>query len=229
MPQNWLFLKSYQKHREHLLRYATWDLLARLGAGAFETITGEVVNAILLTLTHARPSEGQMLRGLDASGPKTPEEKAGILAEGELVSVGQKGQLENSDARVALSNTSSVMLLERIADAYQGVKTGDDARHRGNFWEIPRICGNWRLFQTTLIETQDFGGLDGVLRWSNEGSDLARKQGLGAWGRYGVAISQMRELPVARYLGDPFDSNMSPIVAKHASDVPAIWCFCSSM
>jgi hypothetical protein len=34
MPQNWLFLKSYQKQREHLLKYATWNLLARLGAGA---------------------------------------------------------------------------------------------------------------------------------------------------------------------------------------------------
>ena len=59
MPQNWLFLKSYQKQREHLLKYATWNLLARLGAGAFETITGEVVNAILLTLTHAKPTEDQ--------------------------------------------------------------------------------------------------------------------------------------------------------------------------
>lgn len=80
MPQNWLFSKGYQKEREHLLKYSTWNLLARLGAGAFETITGEVVNAILITLTHAKPCDKQELRGLDASAPKTPEEKAAILA-----------------------------------------------------------------------------------------------------------------------------------------------------
>ena len=41
MPQNWLFLTSYKKQREHLLRHVTWNLLVRLGPGAFETISGE--------------------------------------------------------------------------------------------------------------------------------------------------------------------------------------------
>jgi hypothetical protein len=71
MPQNWLFLKSYQKQREHLLKYETWNLLVRLGSGAFETITGEVVNAILLTLTHSVSAAKQKLHGLDVSAPRT--------------------------------------------------------------------------------------------------------------------------------------------------------------
>ena len=37
MPQNWLFLKSYQKQREHLLKCATWNLLARLGEHGFDS------------------------------------------------------------------------------------------------------------------------------------------------------------------------------------------------
>lgn len=60
MPQNWLFLSGYKKQREQLLRYATWNLLVRLGAGAFETITGEVVNAILISITHAKPADDQL-------------------------------------------------------------------------------------------------------------------------------------------------------------------------
>ncbi|MCH7553975.1 MAG: hypothetical protein IIC82_08265 [Chloroflexi bacterium] len=46
-PQNWLFLKSYQKLREELLVNVQWDWVVRLGAGAFETISGEVVNVAL--------------------------------------------------------------------------------------------------------------------------------------------------------------------------------------
>ena len=37
MPQNWLFLSSYKKQRESLLKRVCWNMLARLGAGAFET------------------------------------------------------------------------------------------------------------------------------------------------------------------------------------------------
>ena len=51
LPQNWLFLTSYRKLREKLLTNETWNLLAWLGPGAFETIGGEVVKAALLTLS----------------------------------------------------------------------------------------------------------------------------------------------------------------------------------
>ena len=55
LPQNWLFLGSYRLLREKLLKRATWHLLARLGPGAFETISGEVVKAILLTASRSAP------------------------------------------------------------------------------------------------------------------------------------------------------------------------------
>jgi hypothetical protein len=38
----------------------------------------------------------------------------------------------------------------------------------------------------------------------------------------------MRNLPVSLYLGNIFDSNMSPIIPKDHAHLPAIWCFCSS-
>ena len=56
LPQNWLFLASYKKLREKLLKTETWHLLARLGAGAFETISGEVVKAILVILSRSHPT-----------------------------------------------------------------------------------------------------------------------------------------------------------------------------
>ena len=102
LPQNWLFLGSYKKFREKLLRDDTWDLIARLGPGAFETISGEVVKAILITLSRgnvgnfrlgdAMDSEHQ-LRGLDVSAPKTAKEKAEQLLSIEIKLLAKLGSL----------------------------------------------------------------------------------------------------------------------------------------
>ena len=90
LPQNWLFLTRYRKLREKLLKTETWHLLARLGSGAFETISGEVVKAILLTLSRGnlagKSSElftttsalGTMY-GLDVSDSRSASEKAARL------------------------------------------------------------------------------------------------------------------------------------------------------
>jgi type I restriction-modification system DNA methylase subunit len=56
LPQNWLFLTSYRKFREQLLKRDQWHLIARLGPGAFETISGEVVKAILITISRGNAS-----------------------------------------------------------------------------------------------------------------------------------------------------------------------------
>ena len=57
LPQNWLFLTTYKKFREKLLKNDTWHLIARLGPGAFETISGEVVKAILISLSRGNSTK----------------------------------------------------------------------------------------------------------------------------------------------------------------------------
>ena len=114
MPQNWMFLGSYKKQRVHLLKEVTWNLLARLGAGAFDTISGEVVNAILLSLTNATPNIKHLLRGVDVSAPKTVQEKANALESGSFVLVNQNLQLENPDARINLNEVENLELLSKL-------------------------------------------------------------------------------------------------------------------
>ena len=48
LPQNFLYMYRYTTFREWLLGELQWKLIARLGARAFETISGEVVNAGLI-------------------------------------------------------------------------------------------------------------------------------------------------------------------------------------
>jgi len=83
-PQNWLFLTSYKKLRQKLLKERTWNLVARLGPGAFETISGHVVNVALLILSASEPSDDATMAGIDVSAPRGQEpiraqEKATLL------------------------------------------------------------------------------------------------------------------------------------------------------
>ena len=78
-PQNWLFLTSYRKLREKLLRRHTWNFVARLGNGAFETIGGHVVNVSFIQVATGIPSRDSLLAGIDASGAPTPAAKRAVL------------------------------------------------------------------------------------------------------------------------------------------------------
>jgi len=242
MPQNWLFLTSYKKQRESMLKRVKWNLLARLGPGAFETISGEVVQAILLTQTLAPAEPGFQLHGLDASLPKSAVEKAALLRGGaDLVSVSQSGQLGNPDARVALDDSSSGPLLSVACTNHQGLSTGDNPRFRREHWEVDDFANVWEPEQSTVLETSAYAGRSGILMWENGRGQLYKfgrenvealhnvdRRGEEAWGRVGVAVSQMRELPVSLYGGQKFDTNVAVVAPVNPDHLSAIWCFCSS-
>lgn len=72
-PQNWLFLGSYKRLRKRVLEDAEWNIVARLGPRAFETITGEVVKVAMLGLTRRMVSN----RSHSFLAIDTSEDKAG--------------------------------------------------------------------------------------------------------------------------------------------------------
>jgi hypothetical protein len=244
MPQNWLFLKSYQTQREHLLRYSTWNLLARLGEKGFESKEAAGAFAILLTLTHSKPADTQPLRGIDASAPKSPGEKAVVLANGVVVEVSQEGQLENPDARVSFEKLdSSATLLAIEADSYQGMVTGDLERFVTLFWEVYEHRSNGHQpFRTTIDATDSaLCGVHHTVLWESGVGQLAEyaaesrdrlhdmhESGNRAWGKKGVAINRMRGLRVALYFGEHFDNNVAVVIPKTSSSLSAIWSFLSS-
>ena len=235
LPQNWLSLISYRNLRAKLLKTETWHLLARLGPGAFETISGEVVKAVLLTLTRSNPAAqpdglfgpptapGTMY-GFDVSDSRTAPEKATRLPTADLTGISQTGQLRNPDSRITLSEASGDDM-EKHVSAYQGISTGDNLALRRSFWEQPRSL-RWQLFHSTVNDVTHYGGLHSVL--DGDSRDMAAVRGRLAWGRHGLAVSQMRGLPVALYRGAVFDTNVSALPAKNGAHLPAIWCFCSS-
>ena len=244
LPQNWLFLTSYRKLREKLLKTETWHLLARLGPGAFETISGEVVKAILLTLSRGNPaakssevfttaSATGTMYGLDVSDSRTATEKAARLHTAELTAVLQALQLENPDARVTHEAARDTRILSEYASSYQGITTGDNPRFIFAFWETTGSQNVWKTFQSVSHETGCFNGRHQVFRWEDghgylATSKSARVQGQIAWEERGVAVRQMSQLPITLNTGSPWDMNCATLVSKDPMHLPAIWCFCSS-
>ncbi|MDI3507492.1 MAG: hypothetical protein PWQ69_1472 [Methanomicrobiaceae archaeon] len=231
LPQNWLFLVSYRQLREQLLKNERWDLLVRLGPRAFETISGEVVRVILLNITHTKPPEGHLLCGLDVSEERDAADKARSLLDAEMTCVEQAGQLGNPDARIILGdiNRSGLPQLAEYVDTPQGLKTGDDSRHRREFWEITYFIKNWRYYQSTPEESQNlYGGMHYCIDWRDSGENMARLQGQTAWGKKGIAVGQMRELPSSIYCGDIQDSNINVIIPKNSVNLFAVAAFLQS-
>jgi len=241
LPQNWLFLTTYTKLRAKILREKTWHLLARLGSGAFDTISGEVVKAILLTISCRNPVAGY-IRGIDVSGPRTIDEKSIGLIKGDLTSVEQNTQLTNPDARIVIfSNSDANVLLSNYSECYAGVLNGDSPHFQKNFWEIVNRGDLWSFQQTTVSNNIPFGGQKLVLFFDmkeghiREESWIRREKlhdsdqrGNKAWGKWGIAISQMMELPVSLYTGATFDSNIAIIYPENQEHVLPIWTYCQS-
>jgi hypothetical protein len=225
ITQYWLFLGTYRKFREQMIKTRDWNILARLGPNAFEAVSGEVVNVALVTITNRKPDSNHRFAGIEVSRDSSPEQKAAGLRKLEFVMTAQLDQLRNPDARIILGNVSELPLLAAFATTSQGLKTGDDFRFRRSFWEIPSDCSRWQFYQTAASDNKLWDGMDGVVDWIDSGASMARFQGSELWGKRGAAVAIMANLYGSGYLGQIFDSSISPIVPKNAGHLPAIQAF----
>lgn len=226
-PQNWLYLGSYEDYRRGVLRESTWNLLARIGLGATSTKSWDTLRALLIA-TKSRVMVARDTLVVDAFTPDDVGREEDLRC-GSLRSFDQLGQLLNPLAIVTTDQHTTIASLGEFAITHQGMKTGDDGRFRRNFWEVAAVAAPWRYLQGTVSDTMDVGGCESIVHWENGGARLAAGlKGQPAWGRAGVAVSLMRGLPVARYYGDAYDSNVGALVPKNAGHLRALWAFASS-
>ncbi|SCZ33319.1 MULTISPECIES: Eco57I restriction-modification methylase domain-containing protein [unclassified Pseudomonas] len=233
MPQNWLFLPTYRHQRRHLLNKVTWGLVALLGSKAFQTPMWDF-NVQLLTLLNEKPPADVQLRGIDVSFLKSTQEKADSLRLTELTSVRQDLQLDNPGSVIGIQKLEQTLLLSNVASFSNGLQTGDYPRFGRSFWEQELLQRkDWQFFQSTVRDTQEFFGYEGVVYWQGGNGELSNHassviRGTAAWNKSGVAVSAMGRLPVTRYSGQLYDDNVVVITPKSESDFDAVWCFCSS-
>ena len=177
------------------------------------------------------PSSSDLPTGTGDDTPKTAREKAEQLLTAEIKSVSQAGQLKNPDTRVTFDEASG-KLLDEYAVALNGMHGADSLRFLFNFWEESNH-NDWRFLQNTVKMTEPFSGRSEIFYWANSGeiheqNPAARIQGSYGWGKPGIAVSMMRDLPVTISSGDFFDISCSPIIPYNPDHLAAIWCFCSS-
>jgi hypothetical protein len=243
-PQNWHFQSGYTRLRQSLLREQTWAFSARLGPGAFETISGEVVKVALTAFCRAEPEHDNQFFALDVSAEPSPAAKAAGLRElgaerddGRFAGLlSQVEQLSNPDSRIIFGESGSGELLLKAAHGVHGLGSKDSPRFFAQFWEVPRTGEKWEFLQTTVDSVTPWGGLEQVVFWEKGEGELAHRGARGeavlaggmAWGRPGIAISQMSELPASLYSQEMFDKNVAVISPKEPKHLPAVWAFCSS-
>ncbi|NMY53036.1 N-6 DNA methylase [Pseudomonas sp. WS 5011] len=228
LPQNWLFLTSYRKFREKLLQNDSWHLIARLGAQAFQTPMWDF-NVQLLTLSRGNAAgqsadllhsgeQGNWIRGVDVSEPRTAAEKAAGLLADEVKSVEQGRQLENPDAVISLDALNNSGMLSDFADYAHGMAPGDTSAYTRRFWELTQQQINWLYMSSTpSYESFSSGKSSRILNpelIAKKECKGFRFDGRNAWGKKGIVVGKMKDLPKAYYHGEIFDDNIHAIIPK---------------
>jgi hypothetical protein len=109
-------------------------LIARLGLWAFETIIGEVVQAILITISKEELKststlwsnqnlKQNLIKGIDLPESRIINDKINQLLTYKIKQVEQIKQLDNPDTRVVFDDIYGD-LLKKYVSSYQGIKTG---------------------------------------------------------------------------------------------------------
>ena len=236
LPQNWLFLTRYHKLREKLLMTTRWNILARLGSGAFETISGEVVNVILLgiqwknTVRNMCKSESSLFAAVNASVLPSTGQKSELLRKASILLLCQKDQLNNPDARVVFSCANECTILAAFSFSMRGIVSGDNDKWERYYWEIFAYDDKWCFLHTTPISTNFYDGNSLIIDWGKHGKGMLRP-GIenNAYGEKGIALGQMGVLPATLYQGSLYDNNTGVIIPSNSGHLAAIWCFCSSL
>jgi hypothetical protein len=231
--QYWLFLNSYKKLRQRILNTKSWNLVALLGPGAFETISGEVVNVALSVISNQDVYHNNHMIGIDVSGTELPSEKAELLKTAPLHARFQSSFLSNPDSRIVLDDLGKGPLLEKYVDVSTGLQTGDNLHYIRFFWEFSQLLPGWEYQQRTANSSIVFGGREQIIFWEEGKGALSKEpqavfRGLSFRGKSGVAVNRMGNLAATLYTGELLDQNAAIIVPKESEYWGALWAFCSS-
>jgi hypothetical protein len=229
-PQNWLFMGSYADLRRKLLDNSRWQFVARLGPKGFQTPMWDF-NIVLICVTRQQPTQSSDFAGLDVGDKPTPREKLAALISTEVTRLQQYSQRKNPDCRILLTHYVGGTLLSAFVDPLIGFQNGDSPRFLIQFWEVADRGTTWEWLQSTTSTTTEFNGCDSLLRWEQGRgavTEIGLVKGREAWGKRGVCIRLMSDLPCCLYLGHFYDQSSAAIIPKDPKHLAAIWAFCSS-
>lgn len=197
---SWMFLSSYKDFREHLPSWGHLTSMAHLGARAFDSISGEVVQATAFIIdTEPRPEQpGVFLRLVDGRTEAEKDlalrtaigEKAGanvfIATMQDFLSIPTAPLVYWFPSKVRDLYRSGHML-KVCGSAAKGLVTGDNDTFVRRWWEVSHRDVGFDFPSRELTKTGGqkwfpyakggefrrwYGNLDSVVNWKNDGEAL---------------------------------------------------------
>ncbi|MBO2644950.1 Eco57I restriction-modification methylase domain-containing protein [Shewanella algae] len=228
--QYWLFLKYYESLREKWISDKKLTLIARVGTGAFQEISGEVVN-ICLQISSNRPSDKTV--GIEFDKELKLNQKIMNLMFGELTEKTQDEQRDNPDCRISFEHISRTGVpMSKVSDFGKGSVTGDGNHYLRRVWELlnPLEIGKYWL---NSPEEHIYSGRTDVILWDSVFFDPTRELGFRhhgqrVFGKKGVTIGKAGKFRFTPYTGELFDDNTAILCPIDEAIIPSLWEYCVS-
>lgn len=232
LPQNFLFLPTYEGVRVQLLERNSIKLVSRLGAKSFQTPMWDF-NVQLLTIGSSPGNEESTISDVNVSNQKDANGKEEYLSKAQIRLSKQLEQLKNRNAIIKATTGGENRILDEIASSRQGISPADTLRFSKKFWEFDKKTSPWTFWQGTSKEKETYSGRDTLLNYGKDLLDAiedgrAYVRGEAALGKKGVAINPTGTLTASLYDGQCFDDNVQIIIPADSSQLPEIWAYCSS-
>jgi len=232
--QYWLFLKYYEGLRSKLLAERQISFIARLGPGAFETISGEVVN-VCLQITHAqKPNADSNIFGFELDGISNLSDKIRHISESAPLKTSQISQLKNPNFRISFElKENAGSRLSEFADFGKGSVSGDGPHYLRQFWEFSKLAEGHQLWLNSPNLSLAWSGRQEIILWGEDGHNPEKELGFAhrgqrVFGKRGIAIGKAGTLRFTPYSGELFDDNVAVIRPYAQDDFNAVWQFCVS-
>ena len=177
--QSWMFLSSFEKMRERMLREKTIKTMAHLGARAFGSISGEVVQTTVFVLNNSlvasySPVFFRLLDG-DEKVKRTElangEKRFDTTAQDEFKKIPGSPVAYWVSERV-LKCYQSLPALHEFSKGSTGLQTSNSARFLRFWYETESGKDRWVSFAKGGTYRKWFGNVEHVVNWSNNGAEI---------------------------------------------------------
>ncbi len=233
--QYWLFLKYYEAMRQHFIEHTRLGLIARLGPGAFDGISGDVVNVCLQITFNQEPDESTTHHGFELpNDERGSEKKRQGLLDRDVAAKVQFDQLKNPDKRISFElsgNTSGY--LSKVADFGKGSVSGDGPHYLRKIWEVDSLSEGRRPWLNSPSAEAIWSGREHFILWGvgnhNPEDEIGfRHHGQRVFNKRGIAIGKAGKLRFTPYTGELFDDNIAVVCPYETKWLEGIWSYCTS-
>ena len=209
--QSWMFLSSYETLRRKMLATSFIETMVHLGAGAFDSIGGEVVSTVAFTLRNGSASgKGSYIRLVDVSGD---DNQANACAEAVSVSKNYRFEVDQHEFAQIPGSPIVYWLDKNLRRAFMNdtvdsvlfsdglTKTGDNDHFLRMWWELCHTAvsdrSSYRFCAKGGGERSYYGNLEHVVKWNQETREyyhmdrVARISPEYLWGKEGITWTKI--------------------------------------